>query len=340
MRYVNIALRFLLCECLAVTVCLIRISAQNPVDSHQEPTISNQDGGVAGAPSQASTAGAMNDSQLRRGNPLEIVPPMRISPGDDLDISVFGLPELTQHLRVSNSGEVSLPLIGKLHLAGLSSDEAQVAIEKRLTEGDFVNNPQVSVYVKEYTTEGITLSGEVNRPGIYSALVGHRLLDLIQTAGGFTAKAGKTITISHRADPKHPTVVSLSADADTGRNNIELLPGDTVVVSKAGIVYVVGEVNRPGGFVIEDNAITASQVLALAAGPTRSAKLNGTEVIRRTPAGLQNLALPLKKILQAKASDPLLQPDDIIWVPAAKTTGLANSGYVLSMLTSLALYRF
>ena len=132
----------------------------------------------------------------------------------------------------------------------------------------------------------------------------------------------------------------MAADADTGKNNIELVPGDTVVVSKAGIVYVVGEVNRPGGFVIEDNAITASQVLALAAGPTHAAKLNGTKVIRRTPDGLQNFALPLKKILQAKAPDPQLQPDDIVWVPPAKTAGLTSSGYVFSMLMSLALYRF
>src|SRR5205807_723432 len=108
---------------------------------HQEPTVSNQDAGAAGAASQTSTsesgAGATNDSQLRRGNPQEVVPPMHISPGDDLDISVFGLPELTQHLRVSNSGEVSLPLIGKLHLAGLSNDEAQAVIETHLADGDF-----------------------------------------------------------------------------------------------------------------------------------------------------------------------------------------------------------
>jgi polysaccharide export outer membrane protein len=76
------------------------------------------------------------------------------------------------HTRTSSIGDVSLPLIGTVHLAGLSSDEAQALIEKRLTEGHFVNNPHVSVYVKEYTTEGISVMGEVNRPGVYSAVVG------------------------------------------------------------------------------------------------------------------------------------------------------------------------
>jgi polysaccharide biosynthesis/export protein len=349
MRYVKIvviAVRFFVSECLVVSICLMAISAQTPVDNHREPPASNQDAEAAGAATQNSTnvsgSDAAGDSQLRRGNPLELVPPMRIGPGDDLEISVFGLPELTERLRVGNSGEVSLPLIGKLQLAGLSNDQAQAVIEARLADGDFVNNPHVSVYVKEYTTEGITLSGEVNKPGIYSALVGHRLVDLIQAAGGFTAKAGKTVTISHRSDPKHPIVVALSNDADTGQSNVELVPGDTVVVSKAGIIYMVGEVNRPGGFVIESNAITASQALALAAGPTPSAALNKSKVIRRTADGLQNIGLPLKEILGAKSPDLQLQPDDIVWVPGGRgKAGLAsNSGYVLSLLTSLALYRF
>lgn len=375
MWFSNLAIRFLICQTLIVTLTLLVVSAQSSadqeqhspsnqdlgtagaasqilsngsgqdsVDSYQQAPINNQDAGTAGTASQSSRNGSgegtASDNQLRRGNPSELMPPMRISPGDELEISVFGLPELTQHLRVSNSGEVSLPLVGKLHLAGFSGDEAQTVIETRLADGDFVKNPHVSVYVKEYTTEGITLAGEVNRPGIYSALAGHRLLDLIQTAGGFTARAGQTASISHRADPTHPAVVTLFKASDTGKSNIELVPGDTVVVSKAGIVYVVGEVNRPGGFVIEGNQITASQVLALAAGPTHSAKLNGSKVIRRTPGGLQNVALPLKKILQAKAPDPQLQPEDIVWVPAAKATGLASNGYIFSLLTSLVLYHF
>ena len=356
MRFANGAVRLWICECLFVSVCFIPVAAQIPGASDQQPAASKQEsepqqpavrkqdpeGTTTAAPTSANGSGAQgaNDSQLRSGNPSELVPPMRIGPGDDLEISVFGLPELTEHSRVSNTGEVSLPLIGKLHLAGLSSDEAQAVIEKRLADGNFVNSPNVSLYVKEYTTEGISLIGEVNRPGVYSALAGHRLLDLIQTAGGLTPRAGRTITISHRADPKHPIIVSSSNDSDIGKSNIELLPGDTVVVSKAGIVYVVGEVNRPGGFVMEGNKITASQALVWAAGPTHLASLNGAKMIRRTPDGLKDMTLPLKKILDAKAPDVQLQPDDIIWIPGSKTKGLASggSGAILSMLTSLVIY--
>jgi polysaccharide export outer membrane protein len=270
-------------------------------------------------------------------------PKVRIGPGDDLDISVFGLSELSQHVRVGSSGDVSMPLIGNLHLAGLSSDEAQRLIERRLTDGHFVNNPNVSVYVKEYTTEGISVMGEVNRPGVYSALGAQRLLDLIQTAGGLTSKAGRTVTVTHRDNPEHPIRLTLSDDAvKTAENNIELLPGDSITVSKAGIIYVVGEVNRPGGFVIEDNKITASQVLAMAAGPTHTAALNGTKMIRHTPEGLKDIPLPLKKILEAKTADIELQSDDIIWVPGSKGKALASTtlSSIVSTGLSLAIYRF
>jgi len=287
----------------------------------------------------ASTAG----SQPRKGNPMELGPTVRIGPGDDLDISVYGLPDLSAHARVGDSGDVSLPLIGNLHLAGLSSDEAQALIEKRLVDGHFVNNPHVSVYVREYTTEGISLMGEVNRPGVYSALGTHRLLDLIESGGGLTNKAGRVVTVVHRDDPEHPITLTLSSNAGKkAENNIELLPGDTIVVSKAGIVYVVGEVNRPGGFVMEDNVITASQVLAMAAGPTHMAALNGTQMIRRTPEGLKDIPLPLKKVLEAKIPDIQLQPDDIIWVPNSKMKAITSTlvTTLIGTAASLAIYHF
>jgi polysaccharide export outer membrane protein len=281
------------------------------------------------------------DSQPRKGNPAELGPMVRIGPGDDLDISVFGLPELSEHVRVADSGDVSMPLIGNLHFAGLSSDQAQALIERCLADGHFVNNPQVSVYVREYTTEGISLMGEVNKPGVYSALGAHRLVDLIQTAGGFTDKAGRAVTVAHRDDPKHPISLTLSTDpAKTAENNIDLLPGDTVVVSKAGIIYVVGEVNRPGGFVMEGNKITASQVLAMAAGPTSTAALNRTKMIRRTPEGLKDIPLPLKKLLEAKIPDVQLQADDIIWVPSSRGKAIAGSAIssIINSAASLAIY--
>ena len=243
---------------------------------------------------------------------------------------------------MGGSGDVSLALVGNVHLAGLSNEEAQALIEALLANGHFVNNPHVSVYVKEYTAEGISVMGEVSRPGAYSPLGPHRLLDMIQTAGGLTEKAGSEVSISHRDDPTHPVTVMLANDpVKRAENNVELLPGDTVVVLKGGIIYVLGEVNRPGGFVVEeDHMTTASEVLAMAAGPTHVAALNGTRIIRRTPSGLKDLPLSLQKIMQAKAPDVTLQADDIVFVPGSKVKGAFGPVNIASMVLGAAIYRF
>jgi polysaccharide export outer membrane protein len=343
MRLQNTGRRFLY-ACVLFILPLTNASAQQPLNNEAVPQ--SQSPAPVSQSSSASTSGSGSagaaTSGPRKGNPTELGPTVRIGPGDELDISVFGFPELSQHVRVGNSGDVSLPLIGNLRLAGLSSDEAQTLIERLLADRNFVNNPHVSVNVKEYTTEGISLMGEVSRPGVYSVLGATRLLDLIETAGGLTAKAGSTVTVAHRDDLEDPITLTLSNDATkTAKNNIELRPGDTIVVSKAGIIYVVGEVNRPGGFVMEDNKLTASQVLVLAAGPTSGAALNRTKMIRHTPEGLKDIPLPLKKLLEAKTADVQLQPGDIIWVPSSRMKGIGSTttSAIISSALALAIYR-
>lgn len=294
---------------------------------------------ASGTSGQAQTERTVSAADARKDHRTAVDAEVRIGPGDELDVAVFGLPDLSQHVRVNSDGDVSLPLIGTVHVADLTSDEAEALLEQRFTSGHFVNDPHVSVYVKEYTAEGISLLGEVNRPGVYPALGAHRLLDLIQAAGGLTDKAGNTVTISHRDEQEQPTTLALAGDAARkSQSNIELLPGDTVVIAKAGIVYVVGEVNRPGGFVIE-RGTTASQVLAMAAGPTHLASLNRAQMIRRTPQGLQNSLLSLKTILQARSPDLPVQPGDIIYVPEGRLKGAMAASNVLGLLTSLAIYR-
>ncbi|HVZ61858.1 MAG TPA: polysaccharide biosynthesis/export family protein [Terriglobales bacterium] len=267
-----------------------------------------------------------------------------IGAGDEIEISFHGVPDLNQKTRVGSGGEVNLPLAGEVVVAGMSAQEAATVIEAKYVEGGYLKSPHVSVFVKEYTTQNMTIAGEVAKPGVYQGTNSRRLLDLILAAGGLTERAGKTVTITHYGQPDKPMVVALSQDdSRTGASNIDLAPGDTVIVSRAGVVYVIGEVNRAGGFVMENHgSMTVSQALAKAAGPTRMASLNSTRVLRQTPTGLTNLDLPLKKILAAKAPDVVLQPEDIVFIPGSKGKMAVErtSGSVLSMLTGLAIYRF
>jgi polysaccharide export outer membrane protein len=209
-----------------------------------------------------------------------------------------------------------------------------------LRQNKVVNDPQVSVYVKEYSSSGISVAGEVVKPGFYSALGPHRLFDVLQAAGGPTDKAANEAVISHR-DQKDATTVHISKDpAEMAASNVELQPGDTVVVPRAGIVYVLGEVNRPGGYVLNSTGgITVLQVVAVAAGPTHVASAGKTRLLRRTENGFQEQQIDLKKLLRGKGQDVSLRNDDILFIPSSAIKTALNASALIGMATTTAIYR-
>jgi polysaccharide biosynthesis/export protein len=263
-----------------------------------------------------------------------------LGPGDEVEIAVYGAPDLSEHTRVSAEGNISMPLIGYVRVAGLTSSEAEGAIEAELRQNNILNDPQVSVYVKEYTNSGVSVAGEVAKPGFYSALGPHRLFDVIQAAGGLTEKAANKAVISHRGS-ENPITVELPKDpAEMALSNVEIRPGDTVVIPTAGIVYVLGEVIKPGGYVLSSTTgVTVLRVVAAAGGPTRAAAVGGTKMIRRTPNGLHEVPVPLKDLLRAKIADIPLQADDILFVPSSRIKTALNAGALASSLGTAALYR-
>lgn len=296
-------------------------------------------GGATKEPSRlAPQPGAALSEQSSNGQSGSLAPVL--SPGDEVEVTVYGAPDLSGHTRVATNGSISMPLVGYIRVAGLSSSEAEEAIEAQLRQNNVVKNPQVSVYVKEYTSGGISVAGEVSKPGVYSALGPHRLFDVLQAAGGLTDRAGSSITISHR-DGVGPITVEIPKDPEQlSRTNVELSPGDTMVVNKAGIVYVLGEVNKPGGYVLNSTAgVTLLRVIAAAGGPTHAAAVGGTKMIRRTPTGLQELPVPLKDLLHAKVADIPLQADDIVYVPSSRLKAVVNASALVSTLGTTALYR-
>jgi len=219
-------------------------------------------------------------------------------------------------------------------------------IEKQLVAGRFVKNPEVTVFVKDFTNQSVSVVGEVNKPGSYPALATRRLYDAFQQAGGLTPTAGK-VSITHQGQLNNPTVVTLSNDpVKSAQANVEIMPGDAISVSKAPIVYVMGEVNKPGGYVLDDASngdnssqrLTVMRVIALASGPGQGASLNKSRIIRRTTNGLQEVPIRLKEIMSGKAPDPPLQAEDIVYVPGRKSYPYVTS--VLSTLTTAAIYRF
>ena len=173
---------------------------------------------------------------------------MRLGSGDLVEVSVYNVPEMETKTRVSSGGDIYLPLIDYVHVDGLTVDEAESVIEKRLEKGDYVKGPHVQIFVQEYASAGANVMGEVNRPGIYPVLGEQTLLTVISAAGGFTDRAGTSVSITHRDQPGTPITVPLSLNPqDHPENNVAVYPGDTILVRRADIVYVVGEVVRPSG---------------------------------------------------------------------------------------------
>ncbi|MFZ0479753.1 MAG: polysaccharide biosynthesis/export family protein [Terriglobales bacterium] len=276
--------------------------------------------------SSSSSAGALPNSNVKIGI------------GDLVEVSVFGVPDLSTKTRITGTGDIYLPLIDYVHVADLTTDEAQELIQKRLEDGGFVRTPHVSIFVDESASQSITMVGEVVRPGPYPAIGDRRLFDLISAAGGLTDKAGRSVTIEHRDDPDHKVVLQLSSNlAEDTQNNIEVMAGDTIIVSRAGIIYVVGDVQHPSGFLIEDNSLTVLKALALAGGSTRTSSLNKTRILRQTPSGIQQIPVELKKVLYAKAPDVPLTKGDILFVPgsSAKAAAYRTADAAVSLTTAL-----
>jgi polysaccharide export outer membrane protein len=263
-----------------------------------------------------------------------------IGPGDDLEIAVYGAPDLSGHMRVSANGNISIPLIGYVRIAGLSNSEAEAAIEAQLREKRVVNDPQVSVYVKEYGSSGISVAGEVAKPGFYSAVGPHRLLDVLEAAGGPTDKAANKVILSHRGQ-KDVTTLSLSKNpAEMAASNIDLQPGDTVIVPRAGIVYVLGEVTRPGGYVLNSTGgITVLQVVAVAGGPTHVASAGKTRLLRKTENGFQEQRIDLKKLLRGQVHDVSVGDEDILYIPSSAIKTALNASSLVAVTASAAIYR-
>lgn len=275
---------------------------------------------------KAQVAGPQGSQMRQNGE----APRILIGPGDVIEVQVFDTPELSMEAaRVGQNGQVSLPVLGLVEVGGLNSVEAAQRIETDLRSHGIMLEPHVTVSIVEYATQGATMLGEVKGPGVYPTLGGRRLLDMIALAGGLAPAAGKLVTIAHRNDPSHPETITLvpNAQALGAQQNPVILPGDTVVVGRAGIVYILGAVNKPGGYLIDNNEhVSLMQALTLAGGWDKAAALSKARLIRKVPEGHKELMLDLKRVLNGKQADVTVENGDILYLPMSIGKTLAYEG--------------
>jgi polysaccharide export outer membrane protein len=253
-----------------------------------------------------------------------------LGPGDQIEITVFDVPELSQRVRVNGSGKITLALIGEVDVNGMTTESLRSWIADELVKRSLVRKPEVSVFVTSFAGQLVSILGEVNRPGAYPLLRSHRLQDLIAVAGGPSARAGNLVTIT-RADGKEQIQVSLDGKDETV-NNPEIFPGDRISISQTGIVYVLGEVGRPGGFLIDrHNTVTVLQALALAEGIQSSASIKKATLFRKDGTGSQQIAVNVSKILKSESPDIPVREGDILYIYGSLTRGMGRTALTTLM---------
>ena len=279
--------------------------------------------GVWGNAVGGNQAGAAATAGVQTNSPM----PAPLTAGDFVEISEYHTPEFHSILRVAPTGTVTLPLVGEVNLEGLDELAAAHVIEAALVAKGMLLHPQVTVLVISYAGQDVSVLGEVTRPGVYPYTLHHRLLDLISAASGTTINAGRLVNIYHRDDEKtaHPVVLDPSGADSSGEHNPELIPGDTIQVSRAGLVYVVGDVVRPGGFAVDPTqGLTIVQALALAWGPSQNAQTRKAILIREQSGSRTMTTLNLKRMLHGQEPDQPVHDRDIIYVPDSMAMNLLN----------------
>ena len=287
-----------------------------------------------GPPTRAdrSTAATVtNDQALLFPN----TPDTLLTPGDQIAIRLFGDTEYTVTVRISVDGTVLLPLIGTVDLRGLSIGAAEELIAQKLESAGMYRNPQVILQITEGPTAVVTLSGEMH--AVVPVVGSRTLFAAIAAGGGLPSGASRTITVL-RPGQARPISVDIGNDPEhSAAANIPLFPGDTVIVSRIGVVYVAGEFRTPGVYPMTNyGPMTLTQVSALAGGPVYDAKYAELHIIRTVGDHRTVTTLNIKKVLYGKAPDPIMQPNDIVFLPpSAFKASIANGslGSILGLVS-------
>jgi len=290
-----------------------------------------------------------------------------IGSGDLIHVEVFDVPELSRDLRVSETGDITFPLIpGKIPASGLTSDQLEQNLAKLLIENGLVSHPQVSVFVREQNSQPVSLVGAVQKPMVYQVIRPTTLLELLAQAGGVTDEAGSVVIVTRNGHPisdkngaagsvdttgldTQTITIRLQDLLESGNSayNIQIYGGDAVSVPRAGIVYVMGAgVTQPGGYILQSHGeqVTVLKAVALAHGLTWYAKADQAVIMRNNTDTGQKDMIPvhIKQIENQKTDDVTMKSNDILYVPDSKGLKVLAKGSeaALQVGTGVAIYRY
>jgi len=256
---------------------------------------------------------------------------IRLGPGDLIAVHIYGSPDYTQPVRVSLDGMVQLPLISAVSVRDLTVHEAEKRIAEQLISAGMYRNPQITVQVIESPNQVVTVTGEVH--GVVPLLGEKHLFDALAAVGGLPPTASHLVTIN-RPGIDQPIVVDLGTDPARSKfANVPLFAKDTIVVSKVGVVYVLGAFRSQGAFAITQNSpLTLMQVTALSGGTGFEGKYDDLRLIRTVGTDRKVVRVDIKRVLHGQDPDPVLQADDIIFLPSDSMKSAIKSGGIGTLL--------
>jgi len=250
-----------------------------------------------------------------------------VGAGDVLDISVFEVEELNTKVRVNGKGTVILPLLGELEVGGKSLREVEDLITARLTE--YMHDPQVSVFIAEYQSQQISVTGAVNQPALHTLTRPRTVLEMISMSGGLSQNAGKQIYVQTAVDNKSQRLIIDLNEVLSNPNEeslaIVLKGGDSIFVPEAGTVFVEGAVNKPGAYPLKGDT-GVIEAIAMAGGAKFEAREGAIQVVTTGASGQREVVkMDLDKLRTNEAASIELQDGDIVMVPTnAAQAGLAG----------------
>jgi polysaccharide biosynthesis/export protein len=283
-----------------------------------------------------------------------------LGPGDQILIRAIDIDEISDKpVRIETSGLINLPMAGRLKAGGLTVEQLESELVKRLKT--FVQDPQVSVAITEFRSQPVSVLGSVAQPGVHQLQGRKTLFEVLSLAGGLKPDAGHSIKITRGKDYGRIPLANAQDDstgrysvasvavksvieARNPRENIPIMPNDVISVPRAEMIYVVGAVKKSGGFILNDREnMTVLQAISLAEGADKTAATKQAKILRITAGQTTRLEIPVnvKEILAGKEADVSMTADDILFVPnsAARSAGIRAAEMAVQVTTGLIIWR-
>jgi len=284
-------------------------------------------------------------------------PEYRLGAGDEVSVRVSGIDELSDPrvFRVGTDGSLSLPAVGRVRVAGLTLEAAEIELAAQFKR--YVVNPHVTLSIAQFRAEPVFFTGAFKNPGIYYLKGRRTLVEMLSNVGGLMPNATRRIRVTRRNERGQIPLSNVIADAEGKTNSIDinignlrdtvdpaidivLEPFDVVSADRAEMVYVTGEVNKVGGLELGDkNAISVTQAISLSGGLTRDADVKGIRILRPVLNSNQRAEIPIdfKSILQGRSNDFPVLPNDVLLIPRSGSRAFWSAMAMIALPSAIAL---